>query len=96
MAKDLLVVANQEDVVAIQRQIADDGMVRALKDSNERFFVVSPGYAHVGRRYANCVIARDLYNYLTAESPKDDKQARQVMWWQEETLHKIMDEVIVI
>ncbi|ARK07404.1 hypothetical protein LAV_00004 [Sphingobium phage Lacusarx] len=96
MSKDLLVVASREEAIRIQSQIADDGMMRALKDSNERFFVVWPGFPHTGRRYANCVISAELKAYLTTDKPKDSEQERAVDWWQEETLHKIMDELIVI
>lgn len=96
MSKDLLIVASAAEGVALQKLIADDGMMTSLENSNERFFVRWPTGPLLGRRFANCLISRALYVYLTEEGPKGVEQENAQRWWREQVLTKFYDELIIL
>lgn len=96
MSKDLLIVGSEQEAVALMKQLADDGMMQSLENSNERFFVRWPTGPLMGRRFANCLISRELYTRFTAEEPADAQQENDQRWWQEQVLTKFYDALIVL
>ena len=95
MSKDLLIVDTAEYASRIQTDIADDGMMQSLENSNERFYVVSPCAPLGGRRFANCLMSRKLHDYLTNKATTREQEEAQ-RWWDEQAYLKFYDALIIL